>query len=206
MIRRFYARKSRRSSEALLWPASLAIALACACGSAQTRPKLAPDPEIVALNDRAESAERKRQHLDAQAFLQAAVDQAQDPVSAAYANRKMARLLLFWRRDAEALPYLEASLGFDSSQVPVWNDLGVVYSSLGQPAKARSSLEQAVRLAPREPIVRKGLAAELVKQKEFQLARRHYKVLLSLDIPPKIENATYRVLKILDKEIALQKK
>lgn len=202
---RFYARKAHRSSGALL-PACLAIALSCACGSAQTPTKIGPAPEIVALSDKAEAAERKRQHLDARAFMQQAVDRAQDPVSAAYANRKMARLLLFWRMEAEALPYLEQSVTSGPDQAPVWNDLGVVYSNLGQPAKARAALQRSVELAPKEPRARLGLAAELVRQKDFRTAQSHYRVLLTLDIPAKIENATHRVLELLDKEIALEEK
>ena len=60
---RFYARKAHRSSGALL-PACLAIALSCACGSAQTPTKIGPAPEIVALSDKAEAAERNHIELD----------------------------------------------------------------------------------------------------------------------------------------------
>lgn len=193
---RFYAR-NRGRSRALV----LVLLLAAACGGPQKQTRTGPAPEIVALNDKAEAAERKREHLDAQAFLQEAVNLAEDPVSAAYANRKMARLLLFWRQEANALPYLEKSVEHDPSQVPVWNDLGVVHSKLGNPAKARQALEKAVELAPREPIVRLTLAAEMVRQSEFRIAHSHYKILLTLDIPPRIEKATHRALELLQKEM-----
>jgi tetratricopeptide (TPR) repeat protein len=196
MIPRFYARNRGRSRAPLL-----ALLLAVACGAPQRDTRTGPNPEIVALNDKAEAAERKREHLKAQSFLQEAVNQAKDPASAAYANRKMARLLLFWRQEAKALPYLEKSVEHDPSQVPVWNDLGVVHSKLGHPAKARAALERAVELAPAEPIVRLTLAAEMVRQSEFQIAHSHYKVLLTLDIPPRIEKATYRALELLQKEM-----
>jgi Flp pilus assembly protein TadD len=108
--------------------------------------------------------------------------------------------------EAEALPYLLQSAENGPEQVSVWNDLGVVYSRLKQPAKARAALERAVKLAPREPKARLALAAELVRHKEYRLAQQHYNVLLTLDIPPKIENATHRAIALLEKEIALEKK
>ena len=200
MMPRVYAGKPGRSS-AVLIGALLALLLGSACGSPARRSSTGPSKAILALNEKAEAAERRREHLKAQAYLQQAVDQAQDPTSAAYANRQMASLLLFWHQQEQALPYLEKSVEHDPTQIPVWNDLGVVYSNLQQPAKARGALERAVELGPKEPISRMGLAAELVRQSEFELARSHYQVLLTLKIPPRIENATHRALELLRKEI-----
>lgn len=200
-----YARKPTRSSAAIIAP-FLALLLSSACGPSPAKARIGPAPKIVALNKKAEEAERRREHLKAQAYLQQAVEQAQDPTSAAYANRQMASLLLFWHEQAQALPYLEMSVEHDPGQVPVWNDLGVVYSSLQMPAKARAALERAVQLAPKEPKSRMSLAAELVRQSEFELARSHYKVLLTLKIPPRIENATHRALKLLQEEIQRSEK
>ncbi len=203
---RYYAHKSGRSRLGALCQTSILatflVALGSACASAPAKAPRAPAPDIVALSDKAEAAERKREHLQAEAYLQEAIEQAKDPVSAAYANRKMASMLLFWREEARARAYLQASLEHDASQAAAWNDLGVVESNLGHPHEARQALEKAVELAPKEPRARLALGAELVKQKEYKLALAQYKVLLTLRIPAKIEDATHRAIKLLESELA----
>jgi tetratricopeptide (TPR) repeat protein len=186
------------------WGLIVALVISAACTSSQAPAAQMPSPEVQDLNKQAEAAERRREHHVARDLLQRAIKTASDPVSGAYANRKMAAMLLFWHEEVEALLYLQASLEHDPNQVPVWNDLGVVQSRLGHPQKARAALERAVELDPKQPISRLTLAAELVRQSEFRSALSHYKILLTLDIPPKIENATHRAISLLNREMGRQ--
>jgi Flp pilus assembly protein TadD len=161
-------------------------------------------PETLKLNEQAEAAERKRDHHAARAFYQRAVDTAPNPASAAFATREMASALIFWGEDEGAVVLLARSLEHDPTQVPVWHDLGVMQARLGKSQEARQALERAVELAPKEPRSRMALAALLVNLSEFELARSHYKVLLTLKIPPRIEKAIHKALDILQSEIDRQ--
>lgn len=183
----------------------LTLQIGASCYGSSQRARTSPGPKIKALHAQAEAAERKRDYHSARAYYQQAVDEAPDSASAAYATLKMASALVFWGELAPACTLLGKSLEHDPSQVPVWHDLGVLQAKLGRPEAARKSLMRAVELAPKEPRSRIALAALLVQQSEFRLAQTHYETLLTLDIPPKIEEAIHRALGILEQEIARQR-
>ena len=217
----FYARKGCRSSQLLLCTL-LALQFGTACygprrasssgpapaDNQKIHPEIHPGihPEIQEINALAQAAERERDYHAARAYYQQAVDQAPDPASAAYATRKMASALAFWGELDGAVRLLHQSLEHNPRQVPVWHDLGVLQTKLGQADAARRALERAVELAPREPRSRIALAALLVRQSEFSLAQSHYQVLLTLNISPQIEKATHEALRLLQREIERQRK
>lgn len=191
----FYARIAGWSTRALL----CVLVSGCLSGSQGSATTI--HPTTLQLHEQAEAAERKRDHTAARSFYQRAIDTAPDSASAAFANREMASALVFWGEDEGAVLLLDKSLEHDPLQVPVWHNLGIIQAKLGEPQKARTALERAVTLAPKEPRSRMALAALLVNLSEFSLAQSHYKTLLTLEIPPKIERAIHKALEILQAEI-----
>jgi Flp pilus assembly protein TadD len=201
MMPPFYARIACWSTRALLCALMLLASGAGCLRGAQVQEKPKIHPNTLQLHQKAEAAERKREHHKARAFYQRAVDTAPDAASAAFATREMASALLFWGEEEGAALLLDKSLQHDPQQVPVWHNLGVVQAKLGKSEEARSALERAIELAPKEPRSRMALAALLVNLSEFRLAKSHYEILLTLKIPEKIERAIHKALEILQVEI-----
>ncbi len=156
---------------------------------------------VRALLLQAEQAERARDYHTARARYQEAIAIAPDQPSAALANREMASALLFWGEYEGAEKRLLQSLVHDGTQVRVWHDLAIVQVQLKKHDAALASLEKGLKLAPREPRIHVAYAALLVKEKRYVDAIAQYEHLLTLPIPPRVEQATHKALQILAAEV-----
>jgi len=203
MVRTVYSSYGRWRYHQVGIASVLLMSLATACGGPPKSPN-APkaSPSVLALLDQAQEAERARDYATARAFYQQAIDEAPNAHSAALATREMASALVFWGEYAAAETYLETSLSHDAGQARVWHDLALVQQHNKKPERALVSLERALVLAPKEPRVRVAYAALLVTQKRYADAIVQYEFLLTLHIPPRIENATHKALQMLRNELA----
>ena len=177
----------------------LVVTIGCGGAPVSTAPLVAKP--VLALLQQAEKAERARDYHTARERYQKAIAVAPDPTSAALANRKMASALLFWGEYEGAERRLMQSLVHDGTQVRVWHDLAIVQVQLKKHDAALASLVKAVELAPGEPRIRVAYAALLVKERRYRDAITQYKHLLTLSIPPTIEQATHKALRMLAAEV-----
>lgn len=162
----------------------MALAL-IACGSATPSPA-SPSAATRAAITRADDHERARRHDRARAEYAAAIRDAPDPPSEAFARREYASALAFWGEVAAAVAELEAVVRLDPRDAPAWHDLGVLRHHTGDDAGADAALRRARALRPSDPRPRIALAALLWRRGDRAGAAREYRALLDLDLPPKV--------------------
>lgn len=182
-------------------PILLLAVILSGCASATPKP-VKPAPSVSAEIDKAHAQEQQRQYHLARAHYQRAIGLADDPQSLAFAHREFASALLFWGEYASAQDELIASLEADATQIQAWHDLGILQARSGEESAAQASFERALVLAPKEPRTHVAIAALLVGMRDFREAEKHYQILLTLDLPPKIATAVQRAIALLHAEIA----
>ena len=165
--------------------AALALALA-ACGQ-PARPRT-PNDVVRAEVEKAESAEKARQHDQARAHYEAAIAAAKDPASIAFARREFAETLISWMEVAEAILQLEGVVAVDPNNEASWNDLGVLYHNQGDNRRALDALVRARTTAPRDIRPRIALAALRWQTGDRAVAAAEYKELLELDLPDRVRD------------------
>ena len=160
----------------------LAIAFAIGCGGAQKHPSAPVRAEV----DKAETAERARKHDEARAHYRAAVANAKDPASIAFARREYAETLVTWGEYPEATAQLEGVIAAKPDDAASWHDLGLLYHNAGDDQRAITALEKARSLAPADPRPRVTLAVLRWKRGDRDGAKAEYEGLLSLELPDKL--------------------
>ncbi|MBL4634035.1 MAG: tetratricopeptide repeat protein [Kofleriaceae bacterium] len=196
-------KKGGKASVALRTAILLLVFASCAGHTPPTKQAtVGHDTESLVLQ--AQDAERSRNYHAARKLYQQAIDSAGDSTSAAYAAKEMASALSFWGEYEGAMELMLLSLTHRERQAPVWHDLGILRARSGALPAALTALQRAVAIAPKSARARVTLAALLVKMHEYKRALRHYRTLLGLKIPAKIERATHRAIKLLQVEIASQ--
>ncbi len=164
----------------LAFAALLAIT---ACGpppapQAPTGPHATVRTEI----DRAEDAERARQHEVARTHYEAAVAAARDPADVHFAHREFADTLASWGEAATAAKHLEAAVAAVPDQAADWHDLGFLRFNAGDIAGALTALERAKQLAPNDVRPRLTLAVIKWKRGDRAGATAEYRGLLGLEL------------------------
>ena len=169
----------RVARAALGWSASLIAACA--------HPP-APSPTVVvrAEIERAETAERARDHELARLHYRRAIDQARDPDSIAFARHEYAETLVTWGEAPEAQAQLELAATARPADASVWHDLGLLRHHAGDDAGAIQALARAEQLAPADPRPRKALAALYWVRGDKAGAAREYRALLQLELPDRL--------------------
>ena len=147
--------------------------------------------------DRAEDAERHRQHDVARTEYERAVADAKDPQSISLARREFAETLGTWGELPKAIEVLERAAQLVPGDAPVWNDLGVFYHLQGDDRKALAALEKSKQLAPRDWHPRRQLAMLLVVMHDYDRATEEYRAMLDLDLPDRLRAAVHKALELL---------
>ena len=155
--------------------------LLLACG-ASPGPR-APSAVVKADVDRAETAEKARQHEVARAAYADAIAHAKTPADVAFARRELAETLISWGEIAAAMTELEAVVAARPDDAATWHDLGILRHNQGNDAGALVALEKARALVPDDPRPRIALAALRWKRGDRDGARKEYEALLQLDLP-----------------------
>ncbi len=132
--------------------------------------------------DRAEDAERARQHEVARAHYEAAVAAARDPADVHLAHREFADTLASWGEAATAAKQLEAAVAAVPDQAADWHDLGFLRFNAGDVPGALTALERAKQLAPDDPRPRLTLAVIKWKRGDRAGAAAEYRGLLGLQL------------------------
>jgi tetratricopeptide (TPR) repeat protein len=187
-----HAGRTRRG----LAPTRLLLALA-ACGGAQ-RPVPAPDPVRREI-ERAEDAERARQHDQAAAHYRAAIAVAKTPKQQAWARHEFAETLATWGQLAEATHELDAAAAEVPEDAAIWQDLGILRHKQADDAGALEALGRAKQLAPRDARPRIALAALYWSTGEKPRALAEYKELLDLDLPDRVREKVRWAIGVLEK-------
>jgi Flp pilus assembly protein TadD len=159
----------------------LALALA-ACGGRTP----APSAPVRAEVDKAETAEKARKHDEARKHYKAAIANAKDPASVAFARREYADTLISWGEYPEATVQLEGVTDAKPDDPTAWNDLGLLYHNAGDDRRALEALEKSRSLAPEDPRPRVSLAALRWKRGDREGARKEYEGLLGLELPDRM--------------------
>jgi Flp pilus assembly protein TadD len=147
--------------------------------------------------ERAEDAERKRQHDVARGEYEHAIADAHDPASEHFARREYAETLESWGEVPAAIAQLERIVATRPDDAASWHDLGILYHHSGNDTRARPALERAKELAPRDPRPRIALGALLLCRGDLEAARAEYQGLLELDIPDGLREKVRWVLEHL---------
>lgn len=162
--------------------AVIVIALA-ACGHPAPR---TPSTAVVTEVDRAEAAEKARQHDVARTHYQRAVAEAKDPPSIAFARREFAETLISWGEIPEAIAQLEGAVAAAPDDAAAWHDLGILRHNQGDDVRALDALEHARTASPRDPRPRVALAALRWSRGDRAGATTEYRALLELDLPDRL--------------------
>ena len=165
------------------WVLGLVIATAAGCGGSRP-PSVSPATRSAVAH--ADDAERARRHDQARALYQAALREAADPLSRAYAARAYADVLLLWGEAVAAAEALQAVVEAAPEDPAGWHDLGIVRHSLGDLVGAQTALQRAVALAPADPRPHIALAALYWKTGQRAEAVAEYRVLLTLELPARV--------------------
>jgi tetratricopeptide (TPR) repeat protein len=187
--------------------ALLMIGLA-ACGARQT-PAVHPDPVRIEI-ERAEDAEKARQHDQAAAHYKAAIAAARTPKEEAWARHELAETLATWGELAQAIAELEAAARATPDDPSVWQDLGILRHKMAQElgpsrpknwldAPAIEALAKAKALAPRDRRPRIALAALYWSAGDKPHALAEYKALLDLDLPDRVREKVRWAIGVLEK-------
>ncbi len=162
-----------------------ALALAAACGHPAPR---TPSDAVRAEVQRAETAERARQHDVARGHYQRAVAAAKDPPSIGFARREYAETLVSWGEIPEAIAQLEGAVAAMPDDAAAWHDLGILRHNQGDDVRALDALEHARASSPRDPRPRVALAALRWTRGDRAGAATEYRALLELDLPDRLRD------------------
>ena len=161
---------------------ALLLALA-ACAAAPPR---APSNLVKADIDRAETAERARQHEVARAAYVQAIADAHEPSDVAFARREFAETLISWGELPAAIAQLEAAVAARPDDAASWHDLGILRHHEHDDAGALAALERAREITPDDPRPRIALAALRWSRGDVPGATSEYRALLELDLPERL--------------------
>lgn len=168
-----------------------------ACGAAQ-RPAPRPDPVKVEI-ERAEDAERARQHDQAEAHYRAAIAAADKPRAQSWAHREFAETLATWGRLDDAIHELEAAGAATPDDPAIWQDLGILRHKQADDRGALEALGRAKQLAPKDARPRIALAALYWSSGDKTQALAEYRALLALDLPDRVREKVRWAIGVLEK-------
>ncbi len=157
--------------------------LLIACGTPAPR---APSAVVRADVDRAETAEKSRQHETARLAYERAIADAKTPEDIAFARHEYAETLIAWGELKLAVAQLEAALAARPEDAPTWHDLGMLRQHEGDITGALVAFEKARALLPDDPRPRIALAALRWRSGDVAGATAEYKELLALDLPDRL--------------------
>jgi Flp pilus assembly protein TadD len=186
----------------------LALLLVVGCGARQTAPAH-PDPVRTEI-ERAEDAERARQHDQAAVHYKAAIAAATTPKEQAWARHEFAETLATWGELAQAIAELEGAAKATPDDPSIWQDLGILQHKMAQQMGASrpkdwgepagiEPLAKAKALAPRDIRPRIALAALYWSAGDKQRALAEYKALLDLDLPDRVREKVRWAIGVLEK-------
>lgn len=180
----------------LRWVFLIALA-ACAKQHVASGPSNAVKLEL----ERAEAAEEKREHDVARKHYEAAIDQAKDPASAAFARREFAETLSTWGELDAAAGQLEKSVAANPDDPIAWQMLGILraHDAIKDIPGAFAALEKSKQLAPRAWIPRRDLAVLHWKLGHKREALAEYKAMLELDLPQRLRDKVKWAIEQLEK-------
>lgn len=183
-------------------------------GCARGKP-IAPKPaDTVRVEiDRAEQAEKAREHHVARTHYENAIAAASDPASVGFARREFGETLATWGENAEARTQLEGSVAAVPTDPIAWQMLGIVRHKLGDIPGAFAAFETSKALAPRAWIPRRDLAVlhwsrgqgptadpdPAVAAKHRAAALAEYQALLDLDLPERLREKVQWAIDVLSK-------
>jgi tetratricopeptide (TPR) repeat protein len=168
-----------------------------ACGAPQ-RPAPKPDPVKVEI-ERAEDAERARQHDQAEAHYRAAIAAADKPWAQSWAHREFAETLATWGRLDDAIHELEAAGAATPDDPAIWQDLGILRHKQADDRGALEALGRAKQLAPKDARPRIALAALYWSSGDRTQALAEYRALLDLDLPDRVREKVRWAIGVLEK-------
>lgn len=168
-----------------------------ACGGAQHAAP-APDPVQQEI-ERAEDAERARQHDQAAVHYRAAIAAAHTPKQQARAHHEFAETLATWGQLADATRELAAAAAATPEDAAVWQDLGILRHKQADEPGAALALGRAKQLAPRDARPRIALAALYWSTGDKPQALAEYKQLLDLDLPDRVREKVRWAIGVLEK-------
>jgi Flp pilus assembly protein TadD len=172
------------------------LLLLAACGAPQHRAQV--DPVKVEI-ERAEDAERARQHDQAEAHYRAAIAAATTPRAQAWARHEFAETLATWDRIDDAIHELEAAGQATPGDPGIWQDLGILRHKQADDRGAMEALGRAKQLAPRDARPRIALAALYWSTGDKAQALAEYRALLDLDLPDRIREKVRWAIGVLEK-------
>jgi tetratricopeptide (TPR) repeat protein len=175
----------------------LALLLVAACGARQT-PAAHPDPVRTEI-ERAEDAEKARQHDQAAAHYKAAIAAATTPKAQAWAHHEFAETLATWGQLDQAIAELVAAAQATPGDPSIWQDLGILRHKQADERGAIEALGKAKDLAPRDTRPRIALAALYWSTGDKPLALAEYKALLDLDLPDRVREKVKWAIGVLEK-------
>ena len=172
------------------------LVLVAACGAPQHRAKV--DPVKVEI-ERAEDAEKARQHDQAEAHYRAAIAAATTPKDQAWAHHEFAETLATWGEVDQALRELEAAAAATPDDPSIWQDLGVLRHKQADDRGAMDALGRAKQLAPKDARPRIALAALYWSAGDKPQALAEYRALLDLDLPDRVREKVRWAIGVLEK-------
>jgi tetratricopeptide (TPR) repeat protein len=170
---------SRRLARAGVLATAVAGSIGCAASRGGER---RPATTTVALIAEADAAEANRDHARARELYRRAIASAPDPVSARAARRQYTETLLSWGELAAAQVQLAAQVQATPDDAASWHDLAMVYSALGETARAVEAFASSIAAAPLDARPRLALAALLWRTGRRPEATAEYRRLLDLDL------------------------
>ena len=165
---------------------AILAAFCLACGGKQPAAPRVPTDVVRLEIERAETAEKARQHDVARVHYERAVASAQDPASIAFARREFAETLITWGELDEAKAQLETVVSAKPDDPAAWHDLGLLRHNRGDVPGAIDALSRARDLAPKDPRPRVALAALRWKTGDKAGAATEYRALLELELPERL--------------------
>ena len=191
--------------------------LAIVAGCAHTRPTapVASDQVHVEI-DKAEAAEKQREHQIARQHYEAAVAAAVDrgePRGIGFARRELGETLATWGENAAAAAQLEGAVAAVPDDAVAWQMLGILRTKLGNIPGAFAALERSKALAPRAWIPRRDLAVlhwsrgegrtadpdPAVASGHRAAALAEYRAMLDLDLPERLREKVEWAIDVLSK-------
>jgi tetratricopeptide (TPR) repeat protein len=166
--------------------------------------------------ERAEAAEKQRDHHLAREHYLAAVaeaDRSGNRKSIGYARREFAETLATWGENDEARLHLETAIVAVPSDPIAWQMLGILRHKLGDIPGAFAALERSKALAPRAWVPRRDLAVLHWSRGEGRPADPHpaaarvhhvaahaeYKAMLELELPERLREKVEWAIGVLSK-------
>jgi Flp pilus assembly protein TadD len=146
----------------------------------------APSAVVRADVDRAEAAEKARQHEVARAAYERAIADAKTPADIAFARHEYAETLIAWGELTAAIAQLQAAVAAQPDDAPTWHDLGMLRQHEGDIAGAVAAFQKARAIVPDDPRPRIALAALRWRSGDIAGATTEYRELLELDLPDRL--------------------